>query len=181
MVHTLCRAPSWLATRARLPDAPACPSDIVVPDVLTPEEVAAANAVVDANYEKTAVAAQHMKGQAAVPDGSAVGDQDRWDLRGMLGWPDAEREPFQRMLGHPKLTRYLNDICGKGFRMDHAPTLITQMTGSPSGGCVPTFGTSATVMSFGWVTREASEGLNSLSSISQRRSDCRLFNGWQRS
>ena len=52
----------------------------------------------------------------------------------MLGWPDAEREPFQRMLGHPKLTRYLNDICGKGFRMDHAPTLITQMTGSPSGG-----------------------------------------------
>ena len=109
-------------------------ADIVVPDVLTPEEVAAANAVVDANYEKTAVAAQHMKGQAAVPDGSAVGDQDRWDLRGMLGWPQAEREPFQRMLGHPKLTRYLNDICGKGFRMDHAPTLITQMTGSPSGG-----------------------------------------------
>ena len=105
---------------------------IVVKDVLTPAEVAAANAAVDRNYQK-AVIAQHRKGLDKVPEGVEVGDTSRWDLRGMLGWAGDDRRPFVNMLAHPKLTRHINTICGKGHRMDHAPTLITQTQGSPAG------------------------------------------------
>ena len=96
---------------------------IVVKDVLSPVTVAAANAAVDAHYEEAVVAA-HMKNHED-DDGP---DTARWDLRGMLGWDD--RAPFVEMLAHPKLVRFVNDICGSGFRMDHAPTLITQKQGS---------------------------------------------------
>eukprot|EP01051_Picozoa_sp_SAG22_P001552 SAG22_NODE_62_length_23371_cov_84.500602_18_plen_189_part_00 len=106
---------------------------IVVKGVLTPQEVAAANAAIDRN-EESAVISGHAKGTAAVPDGKQRGDTSRWDLRGMLGWGAGDREPFQRMLAHPKLVRYVNTICGSGHRMDHAPTLITQTQGSPAGG-----------------------------------------------
>ena len=100
---------------------------IVVRDVLSPATVGAANAAVDAHY-RDAVAAQHMKGREQV----ARPDTARWDLRGMLGWTD--RAPFVEMLAHPKLVRFINEICGRGFRMDHAPTLITQTQGSGADG-----------------------------------------------
>jgi hypothetical protein len=101
---------------------------IVVKGVLTPEEVAAANAAVDAHDP---VHQGHRKSQLDAPANQK--GSSRWDFRGMLGWEGAAREPFTRMLGHPKLTRYVNTICGRGHRMDHAPTLITQTKGSPSG------------------------------------------------
>ena len=88
-----------------------------VPSGLRPSEVAAANASVDAHAAE-AVQASHRKGMARVPDGASLDDTSRWDYRGMLGWEPAEsRAPFVNMLGHPKLTRYLNTICGKGFRV----------------------------------------------------------------
>jgi hypothetical protein len=105
---------------------------IVVPGVLTPEEVADANAAVDAHAAE-AVQPSHRRGEPAVPANRTLDDAGRWDLRGMLGWEGEARAPFQRMLAHPQLTRSLNTICGSGFRMDHAPTLITQRKGSPAG------------------------------------------------
>ena len=88
-----------------------------MPGVLSPSEVAAANASVDAHAAE-AVQASHRKGMARIPDGTSLDDTSRWDYRGMLGWEPAEsRAPFVNMLGHPKLTRYLNTICGKGFRV----------------------------------------------------------------
>lgn len=84
---------------------------IVVKDVLRPEVVAAANAAVDAHYAE-AVVAQHMKRHEADSGPPTA----RWDLRGMLGWED--RAPFVEMLAHPKLVRFINEICGSGFRMD---------------------------------------------------------------
>ena len=84
---------------------------IVVKDVLSPAVVAAANAAVDAHHAE-AVVAEHMKNREHA-DGP---DTARWDLRGMLGWED--RAPFVEMLAHPKLVRFVNEICGAGFRMD---------------------------------------------------------------
>lgn len=115
---------------------------VVIRGVMTPEEVAEANAAVDRHqYElkdntqhaKGTAFAQHRAKQAAqaaldVPDAPR-----RKDLRHMLGWEPADRAPFVKMLAHASLAPYLNVICGPGFRMDHAPTLITQEKGSPSG------------------------------------------------
>ncbi len=106
---------------------------ICVRDVLSAAEVAAANAAVDA-HSMEAVQSGHRKGAPRIPEGKTLDDTSRWDYRGMLGWePEESRAPFVRMLAHPKLTRFLNTICGRGFRMDHGPTLITQRKGSPSG------------------------------------------------
>eukprot|EP01052_Picozoa_sp_SAG31_P015788 SAG31_NODE_1024_length_10294_cov_7.215400_10_plen_140_part_00 len=72
---------------------------IVVKDVLSPQTLAAANAAVDAHYDE-AVVAGHMKFHEN-DDGP---DTARWDLRGMLGWPD--RAPFVEMLGKKLLSRF---------------------------------------------------------------------------
>ena len=80
----------------------------VVPSAVVPVDAHAAEAV----------QASHRKGMARIPDGTSLDATSRWDYRGMLGWEPAEsRAPFVNMLGHPKLTRYLNTICGKGFRV----------------------------------------------------------------
>lgn len=84
---------------------------IVVKDVLDPDVVAQANAAVDAHHAD-AVVAEHMKDK----EESTGPPTARWDLRGMLGWED--RAPFVEMLAHPKLVRFVNEICGAGFRMD---------------------------------------------------------------
>ena len=87
-------------------------------NVLTEEEVAAANAVVDRYQDQ-------RTGQP---------NSGRRDLQHMLGFPLVDRAPFARMIAHPKLTRHLNTIVGPGFRMDHAPTLITMEPGDPAAG-----------------------------------------------
>ena len=80
---------------------------IVVPGVLTAEEVAAANAVVDRH--------QH--------DRTGEDGDGRRDLRHMLGFEGAERAPFVNMLAHPRVAGYLNTIVGRGYRMGpSAPT-----------------------------------------------------------
>lgn len=91
---------------------------ICVRGVLSAQEVAAANASVDAHAAE-AMQAGHRKGAPRIPEGKSLEDASRWDYRGMLGWePEESRAPFVNMLAHPKLTRYLNTICGRGFRMD---------------------------------------------------------------
>ena len=37
------------------------------------------------------------------------------------------------MLAHPTIVPYLNTLLGQGFRMDHAPLLLTQGEGAGSG------------------------------------------------
>ena len=112
---------------------------IVIRGAMTEAEVAEANLAVDHHQYELKDNAQHAAGTAFA--GTAASRQDqvaadaprRQDLRHMLGWDGADRTPFTKMLAHPKLAPYLNKICGPGFRMDHAPTLITQEKGSPSG------------------------------------------------
>ena len=58
----------------------------------------------------------------------------RRDLRHMLGFPAGDRTPFVEMLAHPRLAPYLNEIVGSGYRMDHAPTLLTMEPGDPAAG-----------------------------------------------
>lgn len=106
----------------------------VVRGVLSAADVRDANAAVDASVARAvdagaAVASDELDAQHGV----ARHEKHRVDVRGMLGWPEDERQPFTSMIAHPKLAPYLNALCGRGFRMDHPPTLVTQDRGSPLG------------------------------------------------
>eukprot|EP01052_Picozoa_sp_SAG31_P025858 SAG31_NODE_2296_length_5987_cov_13.607677_5_plen_307_part_00 len=83
---------------------------IVVRGVLSAEECAAANAAIDRHAEEL------------------VGFQSH---QGMLGWSQNDRAPFTKMVAHPRIVPYLNTLCGNGFRMDHAPTLLTMRREDP--------------------------------------------------
>ena len=80
-----------------------CAQFVTLRGVMSAEEVAAANAVLDKHEHE-------FSGLEAAQD--------------MLGWAPEDREPFVKMLAHEKIVPFLNKICGPGFRMDHAPTLI---------------------------------------------------------
>ena len=84
---------------------------IRIPAVLSPEEVAAANASIDAHREEFEIEPGHS--------------EPFQHIEGLLGWPAGERDPFVHMLAHKTLVPYLNVICGQGFRMDHGPTILT--------------------------------------------------------
>jgi ectoine hydroxylase-related dioxygenase (phytanoyl-CoA dioxygenase family) len=48
----------------------------------------------------------------------------------MLTWETPWCEPFRAMLTHPRLVPYLNELLGKGFRVDHQPVLLTMNQGA---------------------------------------------------
>ena len=54
----------------------------------------------------------------------------RQELTGMLGWPAPHREPFRDLLIHPVAVSRLNEMCGRGFRLDHGPLLIKAESGT---------------------------------------------------
>jgi hypothetical protein len=47
----------------------------------------------------------------------------------MLGWPKPWREPFRKLLVHPVVVARLNEISGRGFRLDHGPGFIGGVKG----------------------------------------------------
>lgn len=101
---------------------------LVVENVLTPDEVAFCNEAIDHHADKI----RERVGDLSLSGGSIAleGITGRGDLGGMLGWDQPWCEPFRKMLAHPKITPYLNEILGKGFRMDHNPGLITMRQGT---------------------------------------------------
>ena len=48
----------------------------------------------------------------------------------MLGWTRPHCEPFRMLLVHPVVVARLNELCGKGFRLDHGPVLIGAEAGT---------------------------------------------------
>jgi hypothetical protein len=70
---------------------------------------------------------------AALPtaqDGSTVRlGATRRDIGGMLSWPQPHCEPFRRLLCHPRLQPVLDTILGRGYRLDHGPSIIEMTRG----------------------------------------------------
>ena len=104
---------------------------LVVQQVLTADELAAANAALDDCHERGAV---HDAGEISGPRGSRR-------LRGssylritaseeLLTLPKPHCEPFRRMLAHPAVVSRLNEMCGTGFRFDHGPHYIGGVEGT---------------------------------------------------
>jgi ectoine hydroxylase-related dioxygenase (phytanoyl-CoA dioxygenase family) len=100
---------------------------LVVRSVLTADEVAEANEAVDRHadqgYERPR--SMSLSGESRTLQGAS----GRIDLDGMLGWETPWREPFRRMLTHPRVVPYLHEIVGVGFRMDHNPGLLMMNEG----------------------------------------------------
>ena len=55
---------------------------------------------------------------------SATGS--RIDLGGMLGWESPHGDMFRRLLVHRNISKYLIELCGEGYRLDHQPLVILQ-------------------------------------------------------
>jgi hypothetical protein len=90
---------------------------LVVENVLTPEEVAKANEAIDHNLDQGRLRPREQTLDGGSPE--LWGDKGRGELGGLLQWEEPWCHPFREMLAHPGLVPYLNEILGKGFRMDH--------------------------------------------------------------
>ena len=111
--------------------------------VLSPEDVACCNAAIDHHKGSAAVyGAASEKGPgnvlsggacahkypgllSCVPKGAAAGSEalrgttGRSDLGNFIGWERPWRDPFRDLMVHPRIVGVLNEILGKGFRLDH--------------------------------------------------------------
>ena len=98
---------------------------LVIRGVLSPAEVAAANAAIDAQsvnmVRRDAPALRN-----AQKDSPLDASGPRMDMGGMLAWPKPHCNPFRRLLAHPKLVPYITALCGKGYRLDHQPLVVAQ-------------------------------------------------------
>jgi ectoine hydroxylase-related dioxygenase (phytanoyl-CoA dioxygenase family) len=103
---------------------------LIVRNVLTPEEVAAANAAIDARadraVERTAPALRN-----AAPGSTLYGTgPGRQDLGQLLEWGREDSRVFASILAHPRLVPLFHGILGLGYRMDHLPFCIIQEHGA---------------------------------------------------
>lgn len=102
---------------------------LVVPNVLSPHEVAELNAATDACWDS-----EYTDGAGEVHPCRQRGHQSVAfdEMRGMLEWAKPHCVPFRNLLTHPKLVPYMNSLHGRGWRMDHAPFLIAVSTAQHS-------------------------------------------------
>ena len=98
---------------------------LVVRDFLTSEEVDALNASVDANIDT-----QGEDGNSNTGESTTLVGKKRGMFGGMLTWPKPWCNPFRDLIAHPKLIPYLNTIHGRGWRLDHAPFILTADKGT---------------------------------------------------
>mmetsp|Transcript_3012 Transcript_3012/g.4253 ORF Transcript_3012/g.4253 Transcript_3012/m.4253 type:complete len:428 (-) Transcript_3012:15-1298(-) len=105
---------------------------VIIRNVLTPDEIAAANAAIDRKQsgmiersEDTPALRNAMKGTSFYGNGTG-----RKDLGGVLEWELEDSEVFKSILAHPRLVPLFHGILGKGYRMDHLPFVIAQDQGA---------------------------------------------------
>ena len=102
---------------------------LVVRGVLTAAETAECIAAIDRFAGQ--MTERSIEGGGLARGSQALqGNRGRGELTGMLGWPAPWREPFRRLLVHPVVVSRLNEISGRGFRLDHGPTLIAAAPGT---------------------------------------------------
>jgi len=87
---------------------------IVIRGVLSPEEIKAANAALDAHSPEFKERAESALRNTRVGTPLAGdGKTPRLDMGGMLGWQKPHCDIFRKMLCHPKLVPYLKELVGE--------------------------------------------------------------------
>lgn len=103
--------------------------------VLTAEEVATCNASIDHHHHLASIyGADHERGAGNVLSGGAEalkGTTGRRDLGNFIGWESPWRDPFRDLLVHPRIVGVLNEILGRGFRLDHGKPIARLTTAFP--------------------------------------------------
>lgn len=99
---------------------------LVIEDVLTPAELALANEALDTHGDQILPHPESLSGNAA-PLG---GERARGELRDVMELEDPYGPLFRHILTHPRLVPYLNEILGKGFRVDHMMFALTMDIGT---------------------------------------------------
>ena len=101
---------------------------LVVEGVLSKAEVAAANEAIDRHADGIV----ERVGEASLSSDSKTmqGETGRGDLGGLLSWEKPWCDPFRAMLARPQITPYLNQLLGKGWRLDHNAGLISMRKGA---------------------------------------------------
>jgi ectoine hydroxylase-related dioxygenase (phytanoyl-CoA dioxygenase family) len=103
---------------------------LIVRNVLTSEEVAAANAAIDSHAEDF-VARDDDGLRNAIPGTKMYGSgPSRQDLGQVLEWGIDDSRVFRTILAHPRLVPVFHGILGKGYRLDHLPFVISQDHGA---------------------------------------------------
>ena len=87
---------------------------LVIEGVLTPDEVAAANAAIDAHADGIGIRPNDLAQESQTLQGT----QGRGDLGGMLEWEKPYCEPFRAMIAHENVKPYLEEVLGPGFRLE---------------------------------------------------------------
>lgn len=103
---------------------------VVVRNVLSEEEVKAANEAIDRHKEdmiERSEAALRNAVKGTVMYGNGTG---RKDLGGVLEWGTRDSHVFKSVLAHPRLVPLFHGLLGQGYRMDHLPFVIAQDTGA---------------------------------------------------
>eukprot|EP00929_Paragymnodinium_shiwhaense_P090278 TRINITY_DN50434_c0_g1_i1.p1 TRINITY_DN50434_c0_g1~~TRINITY_DN50434_c0_g1_i1.p1 ORF type:complete len:333 (-),score=52.54 TRINITY_DN50434_c0_g1_i1:131-1129(-) len=103
---------------------------IILRGVLSPQEVKAANAAIDAHKQDICERMGELRNTKAGSPLSGDGKSGRRDLAGIMEWPGQDSVVFKSLLAHPKLVPYLLELLGDGYRMDHLPFVILQNKGS---------------------------------------------------
>lgn len=103
---------------------------LVVRNVLSHEQVAQANAAIDARSHLM-VSRNDGALRNAKPGSALYGTgPGRKDLGGMLQWGKPDSSVFASILAHPRLVPLFNGIIGQGYHMDHLPLCIAQDQGA---------------------------------------------------
>jgi ectoine hydroxylase-related dioxygenase (phytanoyl-CoA dioxygenase family) len=102
---------------------------LVVRQVLTSDEIAEANEAID-GYSRQLIEQgvdAEVQGKEQVFGGVVVRTTNAYPH--FLRIEERLSDPFTKMLIHPRIVSHLNEMCGKGFRLDHGPELIAHTKG----------------------------------------------------
>ena len=90
---------------------------LVLRNVFTPTELAAANGAIDAR-----AAGLQARDEAALRNTKAetplAASGPRLDMGGMLYWPEAGASLFRSALTHERLVPYFTELLGEGYRLE---------------------------------------------------------------
>lgn len=103
---------------------------LIVRGVLTPDEVAEANAAIDRHAHEMVERSDNDLRNAKQGTRFFGKGPGRMDLGRCLEWGEKDSKVFKSILAHPRLVPIFHGMLGKGYRMDHLPMILAQNAGS---------------------------------------------------